>query len=139
MLHAAILLIGLFVAGQAAIAQENRKVELSLMSETATVHPGQTLRLAVKQTIAPGWHTYWINPGDAGEPMVLDWSLPDGFRAGAIEWPLPEAIPVSSLTNYGYTGEAVFLVTLTVPEALSGERVELSVNCLLYTSRAHET
>jgi len=127
MLQAAILLLGLFIVGQAAIAQEDRKVELSLMSETATVHPGQTLRLAVKQTIAPGWHTYWINPGDAGEPMVLDWSLPDGFRAGPIEWPLPEPIPVSSLTNYGYTGEALFLVALTVPEALSVERVELSV------------
>ncbi len=128
MLRAAILLIALVAtAAGATAAEDDPKVKLSLISQTATVHPGQAVRLAIRQKIAPGWHTYWINPGDAGEPMVVEWTLPEGVRAGAIEWPLPEAIPVSSLTNYGYSGEALFLVTLTAPDVLPGDRLELSV------------
>ena len=30
----------------------------------------------------PGWHGYWLNPGDAGLPMDVDWQLPKGFVGG---------------------------------------------------------
>ena len=35
---------------------------------------------------APGWHGYWLNPGDAGLPMDVKWQLPAGFvgRAAAL-------------------------------------------------------
>ena len=35
---------------------------------------------------SPGWHGYWLNPGDAGLPMDVQWQLPTGFcrRAAAL-------------------------------------------------------
>ncbi len=101
-------------------------VKVTLASESATVSPGQSFWVAVQQKISPGWHTYWVNPGDAGEQMVLDWRLPDGFKAGDIQWPLPDVQPVATLTNYGYSGEAWFLVRMQAPETLQGERVTLA-------------
>ena len=48
--------------------------------------------MALRQEIAPGWHTYWMNPGDSGEPPRIEWALPTGFTAGDIVWPHPERI-----------------------------------------------
>ena len=39
-----------------------------LVSDRAAVRPGDTLSVAVRLTLDAGWHTYWINPGDAGLP-----------------------------------------------------------------------
>src|ERR1700758_4145117 len=58
-----------------------------LVSQSPGVAPGRTVWLAVRQKIQKGWHTYWRNPGDAGEPMKLAWTLPAGWRAGEIVWP----------------------------------------------------
>src|SRR6185436_10923088 len=39
---------------------------------------GGTITVGLHQTIEPGWHTYWRNPGDAGEPTAITWAA-DGF------------------------------------------------------------
>ena len=72
--------------------------------------------MALRLDIAEGWHTYWRNPGDSGEPTRIDWELPEGVVAGDIHWPAPEAIPYGPLVNFGYHGTAWHLVTITVPE-----------------------
>jgi len=102
-----------------------RKVAIDLLSETAAIRPGQPFWVALRQEIAPGWHTYWENPGDSGEPTRIDWTLPAGFSASDIHWPAPKAIPYGTLMNYGYSGEALLLVRITPPEDLSADRVTL--------------
>src|SRR4029453_16493025 len=67
----------------------------------------------------PGWHTYWINPGDSGEPAQIEWSLPTGFTAGAIAWPYPERIPVGPAMSFGYSREVVLPVPVTPPGGLA--------------------
>src|SRR6185312_10307287 len=37
------------------------------------------------------------------------------YAAGDIEWPAPRALPAGPLMNYGYEGEVLHLVPLTVP------------------------
>jgi len=54
------------------------------------VQPGQTFWLGLQITHQPHWHTYWKNPGDSGLPTQLNWTLPAGLQAGAIDWPLPK-------------------------------------------------
>jgi len=86
-----------------------------LVSQSQGVAPGQTVWLAVRQKIQKGWHTYWRNPGDAGEPMKLAWTLPAGWRAGEIVWAAPHRLPVGPLMDYGYEGEVLLPVALTAP------------------------
>jgi len=102
-----------------------RKVEITLLSETAAIRPGQPFWVALRQNITPGWHTYWENPGDSGEPARIDWTLPDGFTASQVHWPPPKAIPYGTLMNYGYSGEAMLLVRMTPPDTLSADQVTL--------------
>ena len=42
------------------------------------IAPGQTLWLGVQLQHAPDWHTYWINPGQAGMATNFEWKLPEG-------------------------------------------------------------
>ena len=95
---------------------KTKYVEVSLVSERAAIAPGQTFMVAFVQRIQPGWHTYWINPGDSGEPTRITWTLPKGFSAGGIIWPVPERIPVGPLANYGFPGEVRLLTPVTVPK-----------------------
>ena len=78
-----------------------------------TPDPGQTLRVALRLHLADGWHTYWKNPGDAGAPVELTLTLPDGAHAGPIEWAAPARMPEGDLMTYGYAGEVLFPVTVT--------------------------
>ena len=80
----------------------DRHVTASLVGETRNVVPGQPLHVALRQQIAPGWHTYWRNPGESGLPTTIDWSLPPGFTAGPIQWPTPERFVVDPVVGYGY-------------------------------------
>ena len=47
-------------------------VTSELVAETTGAPPGSTVYCRPAQTLDPGWHTYWRNPGDAGEATRID-------------------------------------------------------------------
>ncbi len=94
------------------------KVRVRLISETASVAPGGRLRVALEQDIPAGWHTYWRNPGAAGTPTTLTWSLPAGWRAGPLLWPYPERLATGPLIDYGYEHTVWLLTDLVAPKGL---------------------
>ncbi|MDQ8023594.1 MAG: protein-disulfide reductase DsbD family protein [Moraxellaceae bacterium] len=108
-----------FAWAQDAHVLQTPHVRASLVTLQQAVVPGQTLRAGLRIEHAPGWHTYWRNPGDSGEPPTLTWELPEGFSAGEIEWPAPHALPVGPLTNYGYEGDHLLPVSIAVPAGLT--------------------
>jgi thiol:disulfide interchange protein len=112
---AAALLVGL---PDGARAGTPPLVRVDLVTEHAGIAPGAAVWIGIRQRIAEGWHTYWTNPGDSGEPLSIEWALPPGFTADAILWPHPERIPVGPAMSHGYTGEAVLLVRLSAPPDL---------------------
>ncbi len=105
-----------------------RRVQADLVAEVETVAPGRPFWVAMRQVIDPGWHTYWSNPGDSGQPTELVWDLPPGFSASAIHWPLPEAIPTGPLVNYGYSDLVLLPVRITPPETLPAGPIRLAAD-----------
>jgi thiol:disulfide interchange protein DsbD len=102
-------------------------VKARLVSEVSAVGPGQTFWVALELEIRDGWHTYWRNPGDSGEPTKLAWQLPNGFSAGDIVWTTPHRFEIAPLVNYGYAKHAIHLVQLTAPKDLkAGSAVPLA-------------
>ena len=91
------------------------------------VSAGKPLRLGLKLAHAPKWHTYWKNAGDSGLPTQLAWTLPPGFAAGETRWPVPEAIAVGPLVNYGYEGEVLLSVDVAVPAAFQGSALAVGL------------
>ena len=107
-------------------ALESPRVQVELVSEVAAIAPGQRFWVALHQRITPGWHTYWVNPGDSGEPPRIEWALPAGFIASEIAWPFPEKIRVGPAMTYGYSDEVVLPISITAPAGLrSGATIQL--------------
>ena len=117
--------------------QRTERIEAELVPMSAWAAPGSTVVVAVKQTIQPGWHTYWRNPGDSGGATTLTWTLPQGVRAGDIVWPLPERQRIAGLMNYGYSGEVWLPVTIEVPaSARAGSMLPLTVKAAFFVCSA---
>jgi thiol:disulfide interchange protein len=107
------------------VATDN--VKARLVSEVAAIGPGQAFWVALELDIRDGWHTYWRNPGDSGEPTKLVWQLPPGFAAGDIVWTTPHRFEIAPLVNYGYAKHAVHMVRITAPKDLTaGTSVSLA-------------
>lgn len=115
-LFAAALMAACATAAAApAASARTEQVEVRLISDVATVSPGQTIHLGLEQRIIPHWHTYWKNPGDSGTSTSIEWTLPAGVVAGDIIWPAPSRFTIGPITNYGYATQVVLLSKLTVP------------------------
>jgi len=116
---------GAFALSGNTVTTEN--VKARLVSEATAIGPGQAFWVALEFDIRDGWHTYWRNPGDSGEPTKLAWQLPPGFTAGDIVWTTPHRFEIAPLVNYGYAKHAVHLVQITAPKDLkSGTSVSLA-------------
>ena len=138
-----LLIAGLWLAAGAAVAQpaagpqRTERIEAELVTMSAWAAPGSTAVVAVKQTIQPGWHTYWRNPGDSGGATSLAWTVPTGVKPGEIVWPLPQRQRLSGLMNYGYEGEVYLPVPVEIPAtARAGTVLPLTVKALFLVCSA---
>ena len=121
----------------AAGPQRTERIEAELVPMSAWAAPGSTAVVAVKQTIQPGWHTYWRNPGDSGGATTLTWVLPRGVGAGDIVWPIPERQRIAGLMNYGYSGVVYLPVPVEVPATTrAGTVLPLTVRASFFVCSA---
>jgi len=101
---------------------------IEILTESTSITPGDELLIGFKFTLNPGWHTYWENPGDAGEGASIKWNLPNDVSASEILWPGPQRIPVEPLMTFGYEDEVVLLTKIYTSEATI---VPLNLNALV--------
>ena len=100
-------------------------LSVQLISARDGVHPGGSLQAGLYFKLDPGWHVYWSNAGDSGEPPRIKWALPEGLTADAMQFPVPQRLPLGPLMDYGYEGEVVFPVLLHAADSLkAGTKVE---------------
>ena len=116
-----LILLALLLAP--AIAQA-RGIEPELVAEGAAA-PGGEVELAILMKTKPGWHGYWLNPGDAGLPMDVEWPLPPGYSVGPLRYPVPTRLTVAGIMNYVYEDDYAVLTRLKVPAGASGHRADL--------------
>ena len=84
-----------------------------LIAEVASVRPDQPFYVGLHLSMDPGWHTYWLNPGDSGLPTRMAWTPADGVSTAPLEWPTPSAFGTGPLVSYGYSGEVLLLARVT--------------------------
>ncbi|MCB9963827.1 MAG: thioredoxin family protein [Rhodospirillales bacterium] len=106
-------------------AKQNVFIEVT--PQKNMVQGGETIPVVIEQIIRPGWHTYWKNPGDSGEPMHTKWDAPEGFSFSDISWPTPVKLPFDPLVNYGYHGDTLLIQYLTLPPKLPAGPITIPV------------
>lgn len=99
------------LAAESAAVSSPRMVA-TLVTDTDAVAPGRAFRLALRLRMTPGWHTYWQNPGDAGQPPELALTLPPGSTAGALQFPAPVRLEEGPVTTYAYNSEVLLAVRI---------------------------
>ena len=107
------------------------EVTVTAFAEQAAATSAGSIRLGLLLEHAPGWHTYWRNPGDSGLPTEIVWRLvkedgsplagqaaPLALSASEIEWPTPSRMPVGPLASYGYEDRIFLVQTVSLPKDL---------------------
>ncbi len=84
---------------------------------------------AIEIRLAPGWHTYWRVPGDAGIPPSFDWSGSKNLASASYEWPRPEVFDSDGVRTIGYSGTLVLPVRLVPRDP--GAPLDLSLEVFL--------
>lgn len=111
--------IGILAGLSSAAAREPAKTRAELLLGSQSAAPGSSVVVGLKLTMAPGWHTYWRNPGESGTATTIQWTLPDGIQAGALEGPPPEKLVISDLVTLAYHDSVVLLTSLTLAPTLA--------------------
>ena len=111
----AVLIVGSLpyaLHAQSAVAEgPHVRVEL-LVPAQSLQRGGKPVQAGLHFKLDTGWHIYWKNAGDAGEPPHIKWTLPAGLTATDLEFPAPKRLPLDMLMDFGYEDEVVFPFTL---------------------------
>ena len=75
---------------------------VELIAENQSIAPGSRIDLGLHFNLEKGWHIYWQNPGDSGQPPRAEWKLPAGLTVGAMEWPAPQRLGTPTIVDFGY-------------------------------------
>ena len=94
--------------------------QAELLAETESVQSGQPFTVGLSLTPDPGWHTYWINPGDAGKPAQVRWDATEGLEFGELAFPAPGFVPFMGMMSYGYNAPTLLLADVTQTAPLAG-------------------
>jgi thiol:disulfide interchange protein len=91
-------------------------VHVQLVVPASDFNRGEAADAGLYFRIDPGWHVYWKNAGDAGEPPHMKWTLPEGIAAGPLEFPAPKRLPLGPLMDFGYENEVLFPFSFNVAQ-----------------------
>ena len=140
LLAALLALVALAATFSPAVGQQTGgdNIRVALVADGQPV-AGKTWTLALHFVPkAAEWHGYWKNPGDAGAGMRLAWTLPKGWQAGELQYPVPKVLEIAGLANHVFAGEYAVLVPVTVPanaDPAHAPPIELTVDYLACTDQ----
>ena len=119
-----------FAASAAPEKLPERPARAFLLTDAPVVAPGDTVRVGVLIKALPGWHVYWKNPGDAGVGTRVRWTLPEGWEAGPMRWPVPERlVEPGDVTVFAHEEGVLLFRELTVPaDARPGQRIPIGAD-----------
>ncbi|MGB8540140.1 MAG: protein-disulfide reductase DsbD domain-containing protein [Candidatus Acidiferrales bacterium] len=95
---------------------------IEIVAQNESIEPGRDFNLALHFQLDKGWHIYWANPGDSGEPPRVEWRMPKGVTAEEIEWPAPHRLGTSTIVDYGYQEAVTLIVPVRTEKNLAAQQ-----------------
>ena len=119
------------VSGSVAAATSAEYQSAPLTAHLISVQDGvpentQTLSAGLHLQLNENWKTYWRSPGEVGIPPSVEWSGSENVADVEFMWPAPTRFTAFGIENFGYAGEVVFPLRVTLeepgaPVTLSGQ------------------
>jgi DsbC/DsbD-like thiol-disulfide interchange protein/cytochrome c biogenesis protein CcdA len=103
----------LCVRANAQTSVEARHLKVSLVADQGSIsgnssHTAVPPHVGLLFDLEQGWHVYWTNAGDSGEPPTVKWTLPTGVTVGPLQFPVPKRLPLGPLMDFGYETQVLF-------------------------------
>lgn len=102
-------------------AVRSGKAAADWITSSATITGGTEVATGLRLAVDPGYHTYWVNPGEGGMRISVKWDLPPGWKAADPLFPVPKRFMTGDLPGFGYEGTVVFPVAITPPAEFTGK------------------
>ena len=99
-----------------------------LVSLGPAIAPGGSQEIGLVLTMEEKWHVYWLDAGDSGEPPHVKWTLPSGISTAAMQFPVPERLPLGPLMDFGYEDEVAFPIEVKAAPTLKPGPVHLDAH-----------
>src|SRR5579862_8707260 len=116
------------VARGASSSADVAHLHVQLVFPKSELIPGAPNQAGLYFKLEPGWHVYWKNAGDSGEPPRIKWMLPDGVTAGPLQFPAPKRLPLGPLMDFGYEDEVLYPIQLNVAPTVKSGKAVLDAN-----------
>ncbi|HZP06652.1 MAG TPA: thioredoxin family protein [Terracidiphilus sp.] len=101
-------------SSSAASSADVAHLHVQLVLPQSVLYPGGPNKGGLYFKLELGWHIYWQNAGDSGEPPSIRWTLPDSVTATPLAFPAPARLPLGPLMDFGYENEVVFPFSFNV-------------------------
>ena len=124
------LLLIIFVISIEARSSKTDHAEITIVGNTNIISEPGVIQLGYKFIFTPGWHTYWINPGDSGGPPIFEFNSPSGWDINENVWPGPQKIIYPPLMTFGYVDEVIFPFELNLKN-LNDQATEITTKFLV--------
>jgi DsbC/DsbD-like thiol-disulfide interchange protein len=112
------------LASAAPAQSPSSHAKIELIADQSPPRGNARLQAGLLFQLDPGWHIYWQNAGDSGEPPKIKWNLPAGFVVGPLEWPAPKRLGSGSIIDYGYEDQVLLLAPIKAPMSFDYEARE---------------
>ncbi|MEE9272386.1 MAG: thioredoxin family protein [Robiginitomaculum sp.] len=100
---------------------------VEMVAEKSSVSPGQVISFGLRLKPQKTWHTYWVNPGDAGKSIRVNWGDKGDLVIGPMQLPAPHLIPFMGMVSYGYDEDILVIFDVEIPKrAKIGSVIHLS-------------
>ncbi len=115
------VLLAVFAAVPLAFAASNAAdvahLHVQLVFPNQNLNTGAPVSAGLYFKLESGWHVYWKNAGDSGEPPHIQWTFPKGISATPMQFPAPQRLPLGPLMDFGYENEVLFPFTVQAAAA----------------------
>ena len=124
------LVLIIFAISIEARSAKTDHAEITIVGNTNIISEPGVAQLGYKFVFTPGWHTYWINPGDSGGPPIFEFNSPSGWDINENVWPGPQKIIYPPLMTFGYVDEVIFPFELNLKN-LNDQATEITTKFLV--------
>ena len=113
-----------------AMPQDTGHAEVSLI-KTDNYQDQNKIHLGIKMDMDEGWHTYWLNPGDSGGAIEVEWNISNGNSISQVMYPAPHKIPYPPLMTFGYENFVIFPFELFVNDINDDINIDATIKFLI--------
>lgn len=115
----ALALLTVALLALAPVRAQTSHISAKLVAESATPAPGGSTAIALTMAPEQGWHGYWLNGGDAGFGLQVEWNAPEGVTVTPFRYPVPEPLTLFGMMNHVYEHPYALLADVQVDKSIA--------------------